>query len=90
MVKPVDDRSPPSPLARARSPRRLDNEPVPYPYGDSQRAVPRDGKYYFEWTPFTPAIIAWHKRRVVPLARRTATVWSTPKGSRLRHPRSRG
>jgi hypothetical protein len=32
--------------------------PVKDAYGDYNR-VSADGKYWFEWTPFTPAIAAW-------------------------------
>jgi hypothetical protein len=35
-----------------------DRNPHRHPYGDYNR-VSADGKYYFEWTPFTPAIVAW-------------------------------
>jgi hypothetical protein len=35
-----------------------DRDPDPHPYG-SYNPVSADGKYFFEWTPFTPAIVAW-------------------------------
>jgi hypothetical protein len=35
-----------------------DRRTDPHPYGDYRR-VSADGRYWFEWTPFTPAITAW-------------------------------
>jgi hypothetical protein len=41
-------------------PANVANIPFPDAYGDYNR-VSADGKYYFEWTPFTPAIRAWER-----------------------------
>jgi hypothetical protein len=35
-----------------------DRNPDPHAYG-AYNPVSADGKYFFEWTPFTPAIVAW-------------------------------
>jgi hypothetical protein len=51
--RPVDDRSPTPPPAGL--PRHTVRNP-PHPYGDFTR---EQGGYWFEWTPFTPAVIAW-------------------------------
>ena len=39
-------------------PEEASTPPVTDHYGDYNRRS-ADGKYYFEWTPFTPAIRAW-------------------------------
>jgi hypothetical protein len=41
-------------------PVNLPNIPFRDGYGDYNQ-VSADGKYYFEWTPFTPAIRAWER-----------------------------
>jgi hypothetical protein len=39
-------------------PEDATGQPVTDAYGDYNR-VSADGKYWFEWTPFTPAVRAW-------------------------------
>jgi hypothetical protein len=41
-------------------PANLPNIPFSDAYGDYNRES-ADGKYWFEWTPFTPAIRAWER-----------------------------